>query len=1206
VAGSLNVYQARTAANGSVSKIDNIPDNETMTSIQEPTTANGNTIDIRFPSQSQYTYIIEFKTTLVGSVITESKSYENVAQYSNGGVDRDVVGEVTVKNGGSHLQKTGQLDPQHPDYVFWQLLINPAQSTLTNVVVKDTPSDNQIVDKNSIQIYETTVSETGDITPDKNRPLIQGIDYTAEVLTNNLTGVQTMTVTFLHEISSTYSMEYRALVNSSATGKTDTVSNKATITGDGTKTVTDNSGTNVSVPVNTTGGAASGRKGSITFQKTKEDQVSPLTGAHFELWNTTKTQILREGEVDSTGKITFGNLLLGEYLLFETNAPTGYTIPDNLVNGMRIKITAQTSNAQTAPIKVVNTPNKVILTKTNEQGENLAGAGFKLERLEGDMWLPMNVGNLVTDNQGKLEIDSLSLGRYRLTEIQAPDGYLINTIPIEFDVFKNTEYQVPTVELSMVDYQGQASLIKNNETGAPLPGAVFKIVDQGGKTVQDNLISDDTGAVSASGLAPGEYRFVETKAPAGYLLNSQELPFTIASSTAGQPNIVAVGELVNYQGAVQLQKTDQAGNPLAGAVFKVIDQNNQTIQEPLTSDASGIVTAEHLAPGEYRFIETSAPDGYILNSEAITFTIDKNADGKPAVVVAGSLKNYQGSAQIRKVDTSGQPLAGATFSLLDENHQSLATSVTTGADGIAFFDKLSPGTYYLKETKAPELSNGSDYVINPYEVEVTIAASVQGPVATMDLGDFQNFKGKAVITKEGNGRELANAVFALYLFDENTGSENKIGEVVSDQNGNVPIDNLGSGAYKLVEIRPAPGFIINTQPIYFIVDPELNTRPVDELIFTNYQVSVEATKVDGEQLGNNQASKNQQALSGAEFQVFKQNQDGSRGDQVLVYDQQGEQVDTVTSDQDGKIIVTGLESGQYQLVETKAPTGYVLNTQAILFEVTPELGEPKPIDLRQINNYRGKLDVLKTDASGNPLTGGSFMLTKDLQKPTPLTVLDENGKKSQELSAVNGHIKAQGLAPGDYYLIETQAPSGYLINTEPIKFTIAPSADQQNDLTATGQLKNYQGSAVLTKVNETNQALADAVFKVIDATGDEVKAELRSDKQGKVTIGNLAPGTYTMIETQAPTGYQLSDQFRTFTIDKQAAGKPKTIMIGTFENKKIPKHNITADQSGDSHKGSYPKMNEQLSKIAGWSGLFLLVAAGSYFIWRNRRFKRIR
>jgi uncharacterized surface anchored protein len=360
VAGSLNVYQARTAANGSVSKIDNIPDNETMTSIQEPTTANGNTIDIRFPNQSQYTYIIEFKTTLVGSVITESKSYENVAQYSNGGVDRDVVGEVTVKNGGSHLQKTGQLDPQHPDYVFWQLLINPAQSTLTNVVVKDTPSDNQIVDKNSIQIYETTVSETGDITPDKNRPLIQGIDYTAEVLTNNLTGVQTMTVTFLHEISSTYSMEYRALVNSSATGKTDTVSNKATITGDGTKTVTDNSGTNVSVPVNTTGGAASGRKGSITFQKTKEDQVSPLTGAHFELWNTTKTQILREGEVDSTGKITFGNLLLGEYLLFETNAPTGYTIPDNLVNGMRIKITAQTSNAQTAPIKVVNTPNKVI------------------------------------------------------------------------------------------------------------------------------------------------------------------------------------------------------------------------------------------------------------------------------------------------------------------------------------------------------------------------------------------------------------------------------------------------------------------------------------------------------------------------------------------------------------------------------------------------------------------------------------------------------------------------------------------------------------------------------------------------------------------------------------------------------------------------------------------------------------------------------
>lgn len=1197
VAGSLKIYEATTQPDGTVQKVDDIPDNDKMISVQEPAVGNAKMMDIRFPNQSQHTYIIEFQTSLVGEVIGDATEYENVADYSNNGVDREVVGEVAVKNGGSHLQKNGALDPDDPSYVDWNLTINPAQSTLSNVVVEDYPSDNQIVDKDSIKLYETTVNEKGDIVPDKSKPLKAGVDYTAQLTTDNVTGKQVITVTFLHDITKAYYMEYRALVNSGAAGNTDVVSNHATITGDGTMTVTDDSGHDVTVPVDHSGGSASGTKGKITLQKTKEDSTF-LTGAHFQLWNTTKTQVLREGDVDASGKITFGNLQLGEYLLFETSAPAGYTIPNNLVKGLRISITPETTDVNAEPTKIVNTPNKVILTKTGEASEKLAGAEFKLERRDASLWTPVYPGNMVTDAQGKLTINSLLPGHYRITETKAPAGYLLNLTPIEFDVKKNASNQIPTVNLNMIDYQGEASLEKTDEAGNHLAGAVFKVVDQSGKVIKDNLTSDAAGKINVTGLAPGNYKFVETKAPTGFLLNTKEYPFTIVNSAAGKPALVQAGTAINYQGAAQLKKTDKNDVGLAGAIFKVVDQNNKTVKDNLVSDAAGTVSVEGLAPGEYKFVETKAPDGYILNTIEVRFTIKGSANEKPTVVQAKNLKNFKGSFSIRKVDTDGNPLPGAVFSLFDANHNPLNITATSDSDGVATFEELSPGTYFVQETQAPKLPDGSSYVINTYQIKVVIGDAIEGEPGTIDLGDFQNFKGKAVITKVGDGREIAGAVFDLFYFNEVTGQEESRGQVTSDSKGNVPIDGLGAGSYKLVETQPAPGFILNTQPIYFVVDPNLNNKPEDEFKFVNYQVSIEAKKIDGDGLGNNENGSDKQALAGAQFQIFKQNADGSRGDRVTVIDKDGNQTDTLTSGNDGEIFAKGLEVGRYVLVETKAPAGYVLNEKEIPFEVTPTLGEPKPIELGAISNYRGKLDVIKSTESNQKLNGGTFILTKNKETQKPVTVLDENGNQMEELHAVNGHIKAQGIAPGDYYLIETKAPEGFIINTEPIKVTISAKTVDQTGLLVKGTLVNYQGAAALTKVNESGEALAGAEFKVVDATGKDRRVNLVSDANGMITVKDLEPGKYAFIETKAPAGYQLSDQKAEFEILEQNAGKPTVVSVGNYQNKAIP--NQPGDPSEPPRKGNYPNMNEAVNQTILWLGALFISIAGISYYWRRK------
>lgn len=120
-------------------------------------------------------------------------------------------------------------------------------------------------------------------------------------------------------------------------------------------------------------------------------------------------------------------------------------------------------------------------------------------------------------------MNGLPAGYYRLTETQAPEGFIVNTKAIHFSIAKNEKNQVSDVNLgAMTNYQGKVSLTKENAEGQKLEGAVFNIVDQDGKIVQEKLTSDKDGKIEASGLAPGHYAFVETKAPAGYVLNTKK------------------------------------------------------------------------------------------------------------------------------------------------------------------------------------------------------------------------------------------------------------------------------------------------------------------------------------------------------------------------------------------------------------------------------------------------------------------------------------------------------------------------------------------------------------------------------------------------------------------------------------------------------------------------------------------------------------
>ncbi|KEY61955.1 collagen binding domain-containing protein, partial [Lactococcus cremoris] len=104
------------------------------------------------------------------------------------------------------------------------------------------------------------------------------------------------------------------------------------------------------------------------------------------------------------------------------------------------------------------------------------------------------------------------------------------------------------------------------------------------------------------GLAPGDYSFIEVQAPTGYVLNTEPVHFTIAAESEEKPQLVMASDnFINYQGSAELIKHDSEGQPLSGAVFKVVDKSGKTIETNLTSDKDGKVIVDGLAPGDYSF-----------------------------------------------------------------------------------------------------------------------------------------------------------------------------------------------------------------------------------------------------------------------------------------------------------------------------------------------------------------------------------------------------------------------------------------------------------------------------------------------------------------------------------------------------------------------------------------------------------------------------
>ncbi|MCY9355344.1 Ig-like domain-containing protein [Bacillus spizizenii] len=1023
VPGSVVIKSYTINKNGSITEGDAL--DPSKYEVEEPSEKNERTLTVHLKTGDSVPYLIEFKTSLKGKVIDQNK-YTNKATYHNDGyADRTLTGSVSVVDGGSLIFKGGK---QNGSYIDWSINVNSSQSTLDDVKVTDTPDENQILDADSFKVYQAKYDENG-VVKDSSGNLIAGDvelqkdkDYTLNIKTDNTTGEQSFVLEFIgnyKQIDRAYVIKYRSLIN--IAGTSGHVKNKVSISGTNVKEQTQETSSSIFVAISSGDGSGSGEKGSLTIFKTGEDD-NALEGADFQLWSEDAKQLLRTGTTDSGGKLTFGNIRYGSYVLKEIKAPDGYTISHAYAKGVSVKIDSNSSKTG-ALYKVVNQQNKVTLIKQDEHNNPLAGAVFKLEKKSNDGTYTLIRTDIKSDKNGKVEMNGLPAGYYRLTETQAPAGFIVNTKAIHFSIAKNEKNQVSDVNLgAMTNYQGKVSLTKENAEGQKLEGAVFNIVDQDGNIVKEKLTSDKDGKVEASGLAPGRYAFVETKAPSGYVLNTKKKEFTISESAAGKPEAADAGIAVNDKGSVVLTKEEADGQKLEGAVFRIIDKEGNTVQEGLTSDENGRVTASGLAPGRYAFVETKAPSGYVLNTEKKEFAISDSAAGKPDPADAGIAINYKGSVELTKENTEGQKLEGAVFNIVDQEGNTVQEELTSDKDGKVKASGLAPGRYAFVETKAP-----SGYVLNTEKKEFTISESAAGKPEPAEAGIVVNYLGSVQLTKEDqDGKGLAGAVFKI----TDTNGETVRDDLVSKEDGKIEVDGLAPGSYQFVEKQAPDGYLLSEKPVSFTIKAEYGGKPEQvKVTAVNTKNLVVLTKVD-------QHDKNK-VLRGAEFNLTDAN------GKVLK--------SGLTTDEKGQITVHGLKAGEYQFVETKAPKDYHLDQTPISFKTTNT--DTKPVEITAENILApGDVKVTKVDQDDKTtvLEGAEFKLLDASGKPVKT---DGYGKELPELWKTDkkGQFTVKGLAPGSYQFIETKAPEGYKLDETPIEFTIEKGQPKAVELVVSNQ-----------------------------------------------------------------------------------------------------------------------------------------------------------
>ena len=575
--------------------------------------------------------------------------------------------------------------------------------------------------------------------------------------------------------------------------------------------------------------------GNIVHQPMYEEGY--LAGAVFELRAAEDivgkdgTLWFHAGDVADTittteaGKDASKELPLGRYELVEVSAPEGYlldgaphevelryesdhtaVVETNVTLSNDYLSTEITMEKEKEDLEIIMDSDHVRQALVNTPGEGFVFGLFADEELRvGDVTLTADtlVATGATDAAGKLAfVGNFPHGAYYVKELSAPDGWTLN--PAKFAVTLEPEVQsggvicvsLPEPVHDELIYT-RVTLTKTDITGQKtLPGATIEVKDEQGKVIYRET-TDANGQIPQIPVTPGTYTFKEVYAPDGYALNEAEMRFTVDADG----NVTGDTTIHDDYTRFSLHKVDESGKPLSGVIFGLKKADGMLMMTAKT-DAKGMATFEKVPFGTYTLVETQALPGYLKADTEIRLTVDSTFVNpkEPIATVTNERQKIRGL----KVDTAGQALPGAAFSLINADTGEIVDVAASDEKGEFYLTGFGYGDWIIRETVAPEGFN----CVEDVRIHVDEGWKAPNTLLFTDIPNHYEF-----VKVDEDGCPMEGVKFALEDEDGNV-----LRELVSGEDDIVHADDLKPGVYIIREIETQAGYHLTEETIRVVID----------------------------------------------------------------------------------------------------------------------------------------------------------------------------------------------------------------------------------------------------------------------------------------------------------------------------------------------------------------------------------------------------
>lgn len=446
---------------------------------------------------------------------------------------------------------------------------------------------------------------------------------------------------------------------------------------------------------------------------------------------------------------------------------------------------------------------------------------------------------------------------------------------------------------------------------------------------------------------------------------------------------------------------------------------------------------------------------------------------------------------------------------------------------------------HIDECSPLILSGGSDVqemVVSCYEDKDPVKAYLKVQISTGSAEldkTFTDFFGNAqtatdelkkavkfnlVYTDGGSDKYVkATGSNGKYTFSSTVSQANAT-DMTLDADGNIHVSGLPQGSYYWKETTTANGYALKTK-----TDVTVEADKTSKTVVDNQRTSVDK----GELVIYKTDESGKKYLSGAKFEITAAEDIVVSGG--ITIRKKGDIIDTVTTDENGKAVITKdiYQGYSYTVTEIEAPKGYSLNSEPQTVKIATDTADFGSEVSVKNTPWTAPFIITKKNLGGELLPNCEFEILDENERQITTGITDENG------------IATFSLGYGKYFYHEIAAPDEYIIDD-----TLYPFEISEEGVTVYAEMTNYlkEGSIKVTKTTTGNLNVKDIGFivKGISDTNSDIERELFTDENGEALFENLPIGKYTVTEdgSTVPAAYLVANE-QTVTVEYNTTAEVK-------------------------------------------------------------------